>query len=130
MNDFTKILRNHKLRPTQQRVSLGKLLFGKGNRHVTAEILKYESDDENLKVSQATVYNVLNDFYNAGLLAKVNIDDDKTWYDTNVKHHYHIFIEGESRLVDLSPDAIDISIPKKLTKGKISKVDLVVKVDS
>ena len=78
MNDFTKILRNHKLRPTQQRVSLGKLLFGKGNRHVTAEILKHESDDENLKVSQATVYNVLNDFYNAGLLTKVNIDNDKT----------------------------------------------------
>ena len=44
MKDFTKILRNHKLRPTQQRVNLGKLLFGKGNRHVTAEILKYESD--------------------------------------------------------------------------------------
>ena len=130
MNDFTKILRNHKLRPTQQRVNLGKLLFGKGNRHVTAEILKYESDDENLKVSQATVYNVLNDFYNVGLLAKVNIDDDKTWYDTNVEHHYHIFIEDESRLVDISPDAIDISIPKKLTKGKISKVDLVVKINS
>ena len=55
---------------------------------------------------------------------------DRTWYDTNVKHHYHIFIEGESRLVDVSPDAIDISIPKKLTKGKISKVDLVVKVNS
>ena len=70
MNDFIKILRNHKLRPTQQRVSLGKLLFGKGNRHVTAEILKHESDDENLKVSQATVYNVLNDFYNAGLVSR------------------------------------------------------------
>ena len=79
MKDIINILRNHKLRPTKQRINLGSILFGKGDRHITAEILKKESDKENLMVSQATVYNVLNDFYNAGLLTKVNIDNDKTW---------------------------------------------------
>ena len=128
MSDFKDILRSHNLRPTQQRVNLGKLLFGKLDRHITAEILKQESDYENLKVSKATVYNVLNDFYGAGLLAKVNIDDDKTWYDTNVKHHYHIFLENKSELVDIDPKEIDIKIPKGLTKGTIKKVDLVVKI--
>ena len=129
MNNFVNILRKHKLRPTKQRVSLGKILFDKGNRHITAEILKNESDKENLKVSQATVYNVLNDFYSAGLLAKVNIDDDKTWYDTNVEHHYHSFLENSSELVDISPDDIDIKISNKLITGQIRKVDLVVKVN-
>ena len=128
MSDFKDILRSHNLRPTQQRVNLGKLLFGKLDRHITAEILKKESDYENLKVSKATVYNVLNDFYGAGLLAKVNIDDDKTWYDTNVQHHYHIFLENKSELVDIDPKEIDIKIPKGLTKGTIKKVDLVVKI--
>ena len=128
MSDFKDILRGHNLRPTQQRVNLGKLLFGKLDRHITAEILKKESDYENLKVSKATVYNVLNDFYGAGLLAKVNIDDDKTWYDTNVQHHYHIFLENKSELVDIDPKKIDIKIPKELTKGTIKKVDLVVKI--
>ena len=128
MSDFKDILRGHNLRPTQQRVNLGKLLFGKLDRHITAEILKKESDYENLKVSKATVYNVLNDFYGAGLLAKVNIDDDKTWYDTNVQHHYHIFLENKSELVDIDPKEIDIKIPKGLTKGTVKKVDLVVKI--
>ena len=128
MSDFKDILRSHNLRPTQQRVNLGKLLFGKLDRHITAEILKQESDYEDLKVSKATVYNVLNDFYGAGLLAKVNIDDDKTWYDTNVQHHYHIFLENKSELVDIDPKEIDIKIPKGLTKGTIKKVDLVVKI--
>ena len=128
MSDFKDILRRHNLRPTQQRVNLGKLLFGKLDRHITAEILKQESDYENLKVSKATVYNVLNDFYGAGLLAKVNIDDDKTWYDTNVQHHYHIFLENKSELVDIDPKEIDIKIPKELTKGTIKKVDLVLKI--
>ena len=126
MNDFINILRKHKLRPTKQRVNLGSILFGKGNRHITAEILKKESDDDKLMVSQATVYNVLNDFYNAGLLTKVNIDNDKTWYDTNVEHHYHIFNEKNSELIDLEPLEIDIKIPKKFSKSQIKKIDLVV----
>ena len=37
MSDFKDILRGHNLRPTQQRVNLGKLLFGKLDRHITAE---------------------------------------------------------------------------------------------
>ena len=128
MDNFANILRKHKLRPTKQRVSLGSILFGKGDRHITAEILKKESDEENLMVSQATVYNVLNDFYNVGLLTKVNIDNDKTWYDTNVEHHYHIFNEENSELVDLEPSEIDIKIPKKFSKSQIKKIDLVVKI--
>ena len=128
MDNFVNILRKHKLRPTKQRVNLGSILFGKGDRHITAEILKKESDKENLMVSQATVYNVLNDFYNVGLLTKVNIDNDKTWYDTNVEHHYHIFNEKNSELVDLEPSEIDIKIPKKFSKSQIKKIDLVVKI--
>ena len=128
MNDFINILRKHKLRPTKQRVNLGSILFGKGNRHITAEILKKESDEDKLMVSQANVYNVLNDFYNAGLLTKVNIDNDKTWYDTNVEHHYHIFNEKNSELIDLEPLEIDIKIPKKFSKSQIKKIDLVVKI--
>ena len=128
MNDFINILRKHKLRPTKQRVNLGSILFGKGNRHITAEILKKESDEDKLMVSQATVYNVLNDFYNAGLLTKVNIDNYKTLYDTNVEHHYHIFNEKNSELIDLEPLEIDIKIPKKFSKSQIKKIDLVVKI--
>lgn len=93
MEDFINILRKHNLRSTKQRINLGYILFGKGNRHITARMLKKESDKEKLMVSPATVYNVLNDFYHAGLLTKVNIGNDKTWYDTNVEHHYHIFSE-------------------------------------
>ena len=128
MKDFINILRKHNLRPTKQRLNLGYILFGRGNRHITAEMLKKESDKEKLMVSPATVYNVLNDFYSAGLLTKVNIDDDKTWYDTNVEHHYHIFYEKNSELVDLKPSEIDIKIPKKFSKNQIKKIDLVVKI--
>ncbi len=79
-------------------------------------------------VSPATVYNVLNDFYYAGLFIKLNIGNDKTWYDTNVKHHYHIFSEKNSELVDLEPSELEIKISKKFTKNQIKKIDPVVKI--
>tara|TARA_B100001287_G_scaffold147257_1_gene123976 strand:- start:321 stop:707 length:387 start_codon:yes stop_codon:yes gene_type:complete len=128
MKDFINILRKHNLRPTKQRVNLGYILFGKGNRHITAGMLKKESGKEKLMASPATIYNVLNDFYHAGLLTKVNIGNDKTWYDTNVEHHYHIFSEKNSELVDLEPSEIEIKIPKKFIKNQIKKIDLVVKI--
>ena len=93
MKDFINILRKYNLRPTKQRVNLGYILFGKGNRHINAEMLKKESDKEKQMVSPATVYNFLNDFYHVGLLTNVNLGNDKTWYDTNVEHYYHIFSE-------------------------------------
>ena len=48
MDNFVNILRKHKLRPTKQRVNLGSILFGKGDRHITAEILKKEGIEVNI----------------------------------------------------------------------------------
>ena len=42
-HDVLALLREVKLRPTRQRMALGWLLFGKGARHLTAEML-YEED--------------------------------------------------------------------------------------
>src|SRR5579872_3148153 len=50
------------LRPTRQRVLLSHLLFSKGDRHVTADMLFTEAVDAGCPVSQATVYNTLNQF--------------------------------------------------------------------
>ena len=48
------------LRATRQRLGLAKLLFGKGNRHITADVLAAEAQEARLFASLATVYNVLN----------------------------------------------------------------------
>ena len=58
MDNFVNILRKHKLRPTKQRVNLGSILFGKGDRHITAEILKKESDKEYIdyKIENLTLF--------------------------------------------------------------------------
>src|SRR3974390_2435183 len=102
-HDVKTMLRDVGLRPTRQRMALGWMLFGKGDRHVTAEILYEEALSAKVPVSLATIYNTLHQFTDAGLLRQVAVDGSKTYFDTNVSDHHHFFIEGENDLVDIPP---------------------------
>ena len=56
-HDVKAKLREVGLRPTRQRMALGWILFAKGDRHVTAEMLYEEANNAKVPVSLATVYN-------------------------------------------------------------------------
>ena len=94
-------LRHAGLRPTRQRVELGRVLFARGHRHISAEDLHAEAEAAGVRVSLATVYNALHQFTEAGLLREVAIDGTRTYFDTNVSDHHHFFVEGEGRLIDM-----------------------------
>jgi Fur family transcriptional regulator, iron response regulator len=128
-HDVKAMLRDVGLRPTRQRMSLGWLLFAKGDRHITAEMLYEEATNAKVPVSLATVYNTLHQFTDAGLLRQVAVDGSKTYFDTNATQHHHFFVEGENALVDI-PDA-DVVVGKTPTPPEgyeISRIDVVVRL--
>ena len=100
-HDVKTMLRDVGLRPTRQRMALGWILFGKGDRHITAEMLYEEATKAKVPVSLATVYNTLHQFTDVGLLRQVAVDGSKTYFDTNVSQHHHFFVEGENDLLDI-----------------------------
>ena len=102
-HDVNEMLQAAGLRPTRQRMALGWLLFGKGARHLTAEMLYEEATLAKVPVSLATVYNTLNQLTDAGLLRQVSVDGTKTYFDTNVTAHHHFYLENNHELVDI-PD--------------------------
>jgi Fur family iron response transcriptional regulator len=121
-------LRHAGLRPTRQRVDLGRILFARGHRHISAEDLHAEAEAAGVRVSLATVYNTLHQFTEAGLLREVAIDGTRTYFDTNVSEHHHFFVEGEGALIDLEDD-IDIGrLPEPPEGMEITAVELVVRV--
>ncbi|WP_342360095.1 iron response transcriptional regulator IrrA [Terrarubrum flagellatum] len=121
-------LRGVNLRPTRQRVALGWLLFAKGDRHVTAEMLYEEATRARVPVSLATIYNTLHQFTEAGLLREVAVDGSKTYFDTNISDHHHFFVEGEEKLVDI-PGAIEVGALPLAPEGmEISRVDVIVRI--
>ena len=129
VNSLKSKLRASGLRPTRQRVSLGWLLFAKGDRHVTAELLYEEAVRAKVPVSVATVYNTLHQFTEAGLLREVAIDGSKTYFDTNISHHHHFFIEGENGLVDIPGTNIDVGTVPDAPEGmEIARVDVIVRL--
>jgi Fur family iron response transcriptional regulator len=117
------------LRPTRQRVSLGVLLFGPGDRHVTAEMLHDEALRDAIPVSLATVYNTLHQFTEAGLLREVAIEGSKTYFDTNTSDHHHFYFEHDGVLVDIDSDTLPLlSVPEPPEGMEISRIDVLVRL--
>lgn len=122
-------LRSAGLRPTRQRVELVGLLFGKGDRHVTAESLHDEAARFGVQVSLATVYNTLHQFTEAGLLRQVVVDAARGYFDTNTREHQHFFVEEEDQLIDIPGEKIAVAGVPAPPKGMaVDRIDVVVRV--
>ena len=122
-------LRAAGLRPTRQRMSLAKLLFEMGDRHVTAEQLHQEAGQGRIRVSLATVYNTLHQFTSAGLLREVVVQPGRSYFDTNTSDHHHFFIEATGHLQDIPGDSVALSkLPEPPEGTRISRVEVIVRV--
>ena len=129
---FSQTLRRLKdagLRPTRQRLALGKLLFDTGDRHVTAEQLHAEASSQGIKVSLATVYNTLNQFTDTGLLREVVVAPGRSYFDTNIDDHHHFFYGDDGELRDIPRDAIAFSsLPEAPADAEVERVDVIVRL--
>jgi Fur family iron response transcriptional regulator len=122
-------LRMTGLRPTRQRVALAELLFGKGDRHFTAEQVHGEAARHGIPVSLATVYNTLHQFVEAGLLREVAIESTKTYFDTKTSNHYHFFFENEEKLADIDVPSLTVeNLPEPPEGFEISRIDVLVRL--
>ena len=128
-HDVNEMLQSVGLRPTRQRMALGWLLFGKGDRHLTAEMLYEEATQAKVPVSLATVYNTLNQLTEVGLLRQVSVDGAKTYFDTNVSTHHHFYLEGSHELVDIPDPHLMLQKMPEVPEGyEIARVDMVVRL--
>lgn len=124
-------LREAGLRPTRQRLALGRMLFDGGDRHVTAEALHEEAQKAGVSVSLATVYNTLHQFTEAHLLREVVVDSSRTYFDTNINDHHHFFIEDDGALMDIAGDEITIAnLPQAPDGTDIARVDVIVRLNA
>ena len=128
-HDVKAMLRQVGLRPTRQRMALGWLLFGKGDRHLTAEMLYEEASRAKVPVSLATIYNTLHQFTEVGLLRQVAVDGSKAYFDTNTSTHHHFFVEGEDELLDIpGADVLVGSNPTPPEGYEVARVDVIVRL--
>ena len=131
--NFIEKLRETGLRPTKQRVKICEVLFNREKTfHFTInELVKKISEENNQKISLATVYNTVHAFKKKGYLKEITLNNDSTYFDTNTSHHHHFYDKTTKELIDLNDEDVEkIQINKILQGKKISSVEILVKVDN
>ena len=128
----TRRLRVSGLRPTKQRLAICRVLFDrKETFHFTIEKLKKIIEKGNKKkISVATIYNTVKAFKEKGYLKEISLKGNKTFFDTNTKHHHHFYDEDMSQLVDIEDKNISVNyLPKIPTGKKIKSLEVLVKIE-
>lgn len=122
-------LKDVNLRPTRQRIALGWLLFGKGDRHVTAEMIFEEAKEARVPLSLATVYNTLHQFTEAGMLREIATSGPAVYFDTNTSHHHHFLVQESGEMLDIPAEHVKIIAEPSIPEGlEIDRVDIVVRL--
>ena len=130
--EFVEKLRNSRLRPTKQRISICEVLFNRDKTfHFTInDLFNLIKARSNEKVSLATVYNTVHAFQKKGYLKEIPINSNQTYFDTNVTAHHHFYDINEEKLIDLkNEDVGPIDIQMKIPGKKIKSVEVLVKLE-
>ena len=131
--NFIEKLRETGLRPTKQRVKICEVLYKREKTfHFTInELVKKISEENNEKISLATVYNTVHAFKKKGYLKEITLNNDSTYFDTNTSHHHHFYDNSTRELIDLNDEDVEkIQINKTLPGKKISSIEILVKVEN
>lgn len=127
--DITNLLQSAGLRATPKRIAIGSLLFDGMDRHVTADDVAILARKGGVRVSLATVYNTLNQFVAAGLMKRITLDTDRTYFDTNVTDHHHLFFEQNGVLHDIPGETIKVEgLPPIPSGAKVRSVEVIVRM--
>ena len=128
---FIQKLRSSGLRPTRQRVEISKFLFSrKKTFHFTVDDLnKLINSKRNKKISLATLYNTVHALKSAGHLQEFSLENNTSYYDTNIKSNHHFFDNG--KVIDIKSDKITFHKLPDAPKGKkIKNVEVVIRLEN
>jgi Fur family iron response transcriptional regulator len=129
-DDYVReLLQGAGLRATRQRMGLAGLIFGQGERHITAEELYAEAIEAGMRLSQTTVYNTLHQFTEAGLLREILADPRRIYFDTKVDPHHHFLDEETGEMEDIPHNRVAVDgLPTPPPGKTIEGVDVIVRV--
>lgn len=114
-------------RTTYQKQCVLKILQAMRGRHPTVEEVYEEVSKTIPSISLATVYRILNQNTEQGMIARVRVPGSAVRYDDFLSPHHHLLCNACNRLFDLPPlHLAEIPVPQGVVSGHtITGVDLV-----
>lgn len=127
-SDVERLLIEHGVKPTQQRVIVSEVLLSRPT-HMSAEQIITALSDVGGRISKATVYNTLKALTDSGLVRQIHLDPDRSVYDSTRAVHHHFHDVDSGTLWDINPDDIAFSRLPPLPEGmETASVEVVIRV--
>jgi Fur family iron response transcriptional regulator len=128
--DVARLLREHGILPTQQRLMIARVLF-ESRQHYSADQVMASVNEGRDRVSKATIYNTLGLFARNGLVREVIVDPTRVFYDPNTSNHHHFYNVDTGELIDIDSTDLQINDLPKLPDGTVAEgVDVIIRLRS
>ena len=128
--DVARLLRDHGILPTQQRLMIARVLFDR-RHHFSADQVMTSVNEGRDRVSKATVYNTLGLFARNGLVREVIVDPTRVFYDPNTSNHHHFYNVDTGELIDIDSASLQINDLPELPAGTVAEgVDVIIRLRS
>ncbi|USA33425.1 ferric iron uptake transcriptional regulator [Proteus mirabilis] len=109
MTDNNKALKNAGLKVTLPRLKILEVLQDPECHHVSAEDLYKKLIDIGEEIGLATVYRVLNQFDDAGIVTRHNFEGGKSVFELTQQHHHdHLICLDCGKVIEFADDAIEV----------------------
>lgn len=106
--DIPTELRNSGLKATLPRLRILQLFQVGAHKHLTAEDVYQVLRDERIEIGMATVYRVLMQFVEAGLLLRSHFETTTAIFELNEgKHHDHLICTGCGKMEEFVDNEIE-----------------------
>ncbi|SPP30933.1 Ferric uptake regulation protein [Arsenophonus endosymbiont of Aleurodicus floccissimus] len=108
MTDNNKALKNAGLKVTLPRLKILEVLQEPECHHVSAEDLYKKLIDMGEEIGLATVYRVLNQFDDAGIVTRHNFEGGKSVFELTQQHHHdHLICLDCGKVIEFSDESIE-----------------------
>ena len=110
-------LKSAGLKVTLARLKILEVLEKSFNHHLTVEDIYRVLIEQNKEINVATIYRVLSQFEESGIVNKLNFENNQAVYElSNVEHHDHLVCVKCNTIVEFQDDVIErhqLQIAKK-----------------
>lgn len=111
-----KALKNAGLKVTLPRLKILEMLQDPACHHVSAEDLYKKLIDIGEEIGLATVYRVLNQFDDAGIVTRHNFEGGKSVFELTQQHHHdHLICLDCGKVIEFSNEAIE-TLQREISK--------------
>ncbi|MYD77322.1 MAG: ferric iron uptake transcriptional regulator [Gammaproteobacteria bacterium] len=96
------------IKPTLPRLKILSILENSTTRHLTVEDVYRELMEQDAVVGMATIYRVLTQFVEAGLVIRHNFEGEKSVFELNDgDHHYHMICVRCGKVIEFHSQVIE-----------------------